>query len=152
MTKGERSSCFWVIPLAIQSLDLGTAGASTPRTSVPNARRSAFYLFVSLCRRKDKPASPPVTPCRFLNLGSNRRYYQSMVGSFEIKLTLPPDVSEPEAKLLLAIKLFEIGKATLGQAANLAGLSKRAFIEMLGRYNVPVFNYSPDDLRAELGL
>lgn len=70
----------------------------------------------------------------------------------ELIVELPSNLSSDEAKLLLAIKLYEVGKATLGQAAKLAGFSKRAFIEVLGRYQVPVFNYDPEELRQEIGL
>lgn len=69
----------------------------------------------------------------------------------ELKVELPSNLTSDEAKLLLAIKLYEVGKATLGQAAKLAGFSKRAFIEVLGRYRVPVFNYDPEELRQETG-
>ena len=68
----------------------------------------------------------------------------------ELRLILPFDLSEDEAKLLLAIKLYEVGKVSLGQAAKLAGFSKRAFIEVLGRYRVSLFNYDPDELRQEV--
>lgn len=67
----------------------------------------------------------------------------------EITVELPPNLSGDEAKLLLAVKLYEVGKASLGQAAKLAGYSKRAFIEVLAHHKVPVFNYSPDELRQE---
>lgn len=70
----------------------------------------------------------------------------------ELKVSLPLGLSEDEAKLLLAIKLYEVGKVSLGQAAKLAGFSKRTFMEMLGRYRVPVFAYSPEELRQEIGL
>ena len=70
----------------------------------------------------------------------------------ELKMDLPLNVSADEAQLLLAIKLFEVGKVSLGQAAEMAGFSKRAFMEILGHYKVPVFNYSAEDLRQELGL
>ncbi|MBI3946098.1 MAG: UPF0175 family protein [Armatimonadetes bacterium] len=70
----------------------------------------------------------------------------------EMTITLPPSLSEDEAKLLLAVKLYEVGKVSLGQAAKLAGFSKRTFMEVLGRYRVPVFDYSPEDLRQEMGL
>ena len=75
-----------------------------------------------------------------------------MMNPVEMKVNLPPNLSEDEARMLLAIKLFEVGKVSLGQAAKLAGFSKRAFMEMLGRYRVPVYNYSPEELREELGL
>ena len=70
----------------------------------------------------------------------------------ELRVNLPSSLSEDEAKLLLAIKLYEVGKVSLGQAAKLAGFSKRAFIEVLGRYRIPVLDYSPEELRQELGL
>lgn len=74
------------------------------------------------------------------------------MGTTEIKVELPSNLSEDEAKLLLAVKLYEVGKVSLGQAAKLAGFSKRAFIEVLSRYKVPIYNYSPDDLRQEMDL
>ncbi|MCT7959102.1 UPF0175 family protein [Laspinema sp. D1] len=70
----------------------------------------------------------------------------------ELKVNLPPGLSEDEAKLFLAIKLYEVSKVSLGQAAQLAGYSKRSFMEILGKYQVPVFAYSPEELREELGL
>jgi predicted HTH domain antitoxin len=68
-----------------------------------------------------------------------------------LRIELPPSLSEDEARLLFAVKLFEVGKISLGQAAKMAELSKRAFMEILGRYGVPVFNYSPVELRHEVG-
>ncbi len=70
----------------------------------------------------------------------------------EIKISLPHGFSEDEAKLMLAIKLYEVGKISLGQGAKIAGFSKRAFMEILGRYKIPIFAYSPEELREELGL
>jgi len=53
---------------------------------------------------------------------------------------------------VLAIKLYEVGRLSMGQAAKVAGYSKRAFMEILGHYHVPIFAYSPDDLAAEVDL
>jgi len=75
-----------------------------------------------------------------------------MTNASELRVKLPPNLSEDEAKLLLAVKLYELGKVSLGQAARLAGFSKRTFMEMLGRYRVPIFNYAPEELRQETGL
>ncbi len=69
-----------------------------------------------------------------------------------LKIELPFSLSEDEAKLFLSIKLYEVGKITLGQASRLAGFSKQAFIDILGNYRIPVINYSPEELREELGL
>ncbi len=75
-----------------------------------------------------------------------------MTKASELRVSLPPDLSEEEAKLLLAVKLYEVGRVSAGQAAKLAGLSKRAFLEALGRYGVPVFNYPAEELRREAGV
>ena len=70
----------------------------------------------------------------------------------ELRVTLPCSLSEDEAKLLLAVKLYEVGKVSLGQAAQLAGFAKRTLMEVLGRSHIPIFDYSPDDLRREIDL
>jgi predicted HTH domain antitoxin len=46
---------------------------------------------------------------------------------------LPAFVSVKEAGLMLSIKLFEVGRLSLGQAATLAGFSKQGFIDVLAR-------------------
>jgi predicted HTH domain antitoxin len=74
------------------------------------------------------------------------------VSIHEVRIELPDSLSAEEAKTLLAVKTFEVGRLTLGQAARMAELSKRAFLEILGRYKVAVFNYPPEDLRHELEL
>ncbi len=76
----------------------------------------------------------------------------TMLNTKEMKISIPSTLSQEETKLLLAVKLYEVGRVSLGQAANLAGFSKRAFMEILGRHQVPVFNYSADELREEIGL
>ena len=69
----------------------------------------------------------------------------------ELKVDLPSGMTGEEAKTLLAVKLYEVGKASLGQAARMAGFSRRAFLEVLGRYQIPVFATTPEELRQELG-
>lgn len=75
-----------------------------------------------------------------------------MLNTVELKLELPANLSKDEVQTLLAVKLFESERVSLGQAARLAGYSKRAFIEVLGRHQIPVVNYSPEELREELGV
>ena len=48
--------------------------------------------------------------------------------------------------LYVASKLYEDGLVTAGQAAEITGLSKRSFIEVLGRYGVSLFSLSTEDL------
>ena len=67
----------------------------------------------------------------------------------EPRIELPSEVPVEEARLLLMVKLFETGRLSLGQAAQSAGYSRRAFIELLGKLGVPVFDYSVEELRRE---
>jgi predicted HTH domain antitoxin len=50
----------------------------------------------------------------------------------------------------IAAKLYESGKLSLGQAADMARLTKRTFAELLGDYGVSYINYSVSDLNDEL--
>ena len=64
----------------------------------------------------------------------------------QVTVALPDSVSEAEAKLQLAVRLFQVGSLSCGQAAELAGFSKRTFIELLGKQGVAVLDYSADEL------
>ena len=60
------------------------------------------------------------------------------------------DFDDKEARMILASKLYEKGKLSLGQAAELAGYSKQVFMELLADYGVSIFNYSPDALEQDI--
>jgi predicted HTH domain antitoxin len=64
--------------------------------------------------------------------------------------TLPPFVDAVEGRLMMALKFYELGRLSLGQAAELAGYTKRAFLDVLGHYDIPVLNYAADELADEL--
>ncbi len=69
-----------------------------------------------------------------------------------ITLNLPDtlDLDATEVTMLLATRLYEQGKLSLGQAVELAGLSKPTFAELLGRYGVPLLNYPASDLARDV--
>ncbi|GGF19184.1 UPF0175 family protein [Hymenobacter cavernae] len=69
-----------------------------------------------------------------------------------ITLNLPDtlNLDANEVAMLVATRLYEQGKVSLGQAAEICGLSKRTFIELLGRYGVSVFNYPASDLASDV--
>ena len=67
-----------------------------------------------------------------------------------ITLQIPDNLDEKEAQTLFAAKLYEKGALSLGQAAELAGYSKRTFMELLANYEVSVFNYSETELDNEI--
>ena len=69
-----------------------------------------------------------------------------------VTLNIPDniDIDSNEVAMLVAAKLYEQGKLSLGQAAEIAGLTKRTFAELLGRYNVSIFNYPSSDLARDV--
>ena len=56
---------------------------------------------------------------------------------------------EGEARYLLALKLYELGKISSGKAAKLAGLSRVGFLMKLGRYKVSPFQVDLDEILTE---
>ena len=69
-----------------------------------------------------------------------------------ITLNIPDSVNvdSKEASMLLAASLYEKGKLSLGQAAEVAGLTKRTFIELLGSYGVSIFNHPATDITNDV--
>lgn len=69
-----------------------------------------------------------------------------------VTINLPDNLQmEPlDVRMLVATKLFEDGKLSSGQAAEVVGLSKRTFIELLGKYGVSVFGYDFEELEEDL--
>jgi predicted HTH domain antitoxin len=61
-----------------------------------------------------------------------------------------PEQFEAEARLLLAIKLYEIGKLSTGLAARLAGVPRSAFIFLIGQHGVSPFGETPGELEEDL--
>lgn len=67
-----------------------------------------------------------------------------------ITLSLPEDVNEQEVKMVVAALLFDKGLLSSGQAAQYAGISKRTFLENVGKYGVSIFGETPEDLSRPL--
>ncbi len=69
-----------------------------------------------------------------------------------IQLHIPDsvDLRDYDFSMIIASKLYEEAKLSAGQAAEIVGLSKRAFIEMLGKYGVSVFSTSISDLNSDI--
>ncbi len=57
---------------------------------------------------------------------------------------------EGELRLLLAIKLFEVKRVSVGHAAEIAGMGTIAFMDELGRLGVPVIAFGEDQIEHEL--
>lgn len=57
---------------------------------------------------------------------------------------------EREAKLAMAVKLFETGKLSSGQAAHLAGIARVHFLYELGRFGVSSIQIKLEDLEEDV--
>lgn len=57
---------------------------------------------------------------------------------------------EYEAKMALAVKLFELKKISSGIAAQLVGIDRVTFLLELHRYQVAIHDLSDDELTADL--
>lgn len=61
-----------------------------------------------------------------------------------------PDEFEHEARLLLALKLYETGKLSTGLAAQLAGVPRVTFFYLLGQHGISPFGETPEELEEDL--
>ena len=69
-----------------------------------------------------------------------------------LTLSIPDtlEINDAEAAVLFAAMLYEQGKLSLGQAAELSGLPKRTFAEKLGSFHVSLFNYPAVELSTDI--
>jgi len=63
-----------------------------------------------------------------------------------LTLNIPDSVDEIDVKMQLAAHLFEKGILSSGQAAELVGISKREFLENVGKCGVSIFGETIEDL------
>ncbi len=56
---------------------------------------------------------------------------------------------EHEAKMAMAVKLYELGRIPSGTAATLVGMERVAFLLGLHHYGVAVINLTEDDLQSD---
>ena len=57
-------------------------------------------------------------------------------------LNLPDREFEHEMKIVSLVKLYELGKLSSGRAAKILGIDRIDFLEILGKYQVSIFNFS----------
>ena len=65
-----------------------------------------------------------------------------------IQLNIPDkaNLNPEEVSRFLAAKLYEAGKLTLAQAAQMVGMKTTDFAEVLGQYGVSFFNYPASEI------
>lgn len=67
-----------------------------------------------------------------------------------LSLGLSAEEFSEEAKLLLAAKLYELGRLTSGQAARLCGRGRVDFLIAVSRAGIAACNLRPEDADVEL--
>ena len=67
-----------------------------------------------------------------------------------LALGLSPDQFREEAKILIAVKLYEMGRLSTGAAAKFASVPKPLFLTKLADYGVDTFDLSDEELRRDM--
>ena len=67
-----------------------------------------------------------------------------------LSLKKNPQEFESEARLLLAVKLYELGRVSTGTAAQLAGIGRVAFMFELARFGLSPMGQEPEELAEDL--
>jgi len=61
-----------------------------------------------------------------------------------------PQELAKEMRIVAAVKWYEMGEVSQGEAAEIAGLTRLEFINILSRYHVSPFQYTPEEIAEEL--
>ena len=70
--------------------------------------------------------------------------------TIQLKIPEDLDLNDYEIFMFIASKMYEERKLSAGEAAQMAGVSKKTFIELLGKYGVSIFSDSVDDLHSDI--
>ena len=65
-------------------------------------------------------------------------------------LQMTKQAFEDEARMAMAVKLFELKRLSSGMAASLAGCGRTKFLLNLHRFNVPMIDLDEEELSADM--
>lgn len=68
----------------------------------------------------------------------------------QVTIELPDDIQPLDAKLELAFALYRKGRVTQGQAADIAGYTRRTFIELMMKHGEALSNITLEDFEKEM--
>lgn len=83
-------------------------------------------------------------------LSNPEKYYISTMKTLTLAIPDSLEIDNRDLAMLVSTSLYEKGKLSLGQAAAVAGLTKRTFAELPGRYNISIFNFPAQDLSRDV--
>jgi predicted HTH domain antitoxin len=73
---------------------------------------------------------------------------RDLLGALEV----PQTQMEARLRELIALELFREGRISSGKGAELLGISKLAFIQLLSQHGIDYFTESPEELKTEVAM
>jgi len=73
---------------------------------------------------------------------------RDLLGALEV----PQAQIEAHLRELIALELFREGRISSGKGAELLGISKLAFVQLLSQHGIDYFTESPEELKAEVAV
>lgn len=70
--------------------------------------------------------------------------------TYHINLPESLKLMDFDLKMIIASKLYEDGRLSSGQASEIVGVSKKTFIEVLGKYNTSLFGQDLPELEEDI--
>jgi predicted HTH domain antitoxin len=123
-------------------------------------------MFIGNAQMKSKPPSPPAlipspvfelrVDCHFSStmLFTNviMKLYEGNEKMQTVVLDVPEstEMSEQQIRMFVAAKLYEAGRLNSGLAAEMAGVTRRDFLEQVGEYGVSIFDQTIDEVLSDM--
>lgn len=100
--------------------------------------------------QKGSNSSLDTYPLASKALSSDRYYQIKFPETVFSALRCSPDEFVQEMRLAAAVKWYELQRVSQAKAAEIAGISRYAFLEALSQFNVSPFQVTPDELLEEI--